>query len=117
MDTSILAATISPFVPLSSGATVKESILDDPLLGIARFTAPLATNMTADRLPKSWCAVVPPDGYACTDSPALPSNPCSACSAPTRGSASSSVGARCRARRSDWYRNRDNGLQGKGNPH
>src|SRR5260370_36739765 len=31
IGTSILAATMSPFVPLSSGATVKESILD-PLL-------------------------------------------------------------------------------------
>jgi hypothetical protein len=32
--------------------------------------------MTADRLPKSWCAVVPPDGYACTDSRAPASNRC-----------------------------------------
>jgi hypothetical protein len=37
--------------------------------------------MTADRLPKSWSAAGPRDGFACTDSRAPQSSPCIACSA------------------------------------
>src|SRR6185312_714716 len=61
----------------------------------------------ADHSPKSSCAEAQPDGCACADSHAPASSPCTACSVPVRGSASSSVDARYRARRSGGYRNRD----------
>ena len=64
---------------------------------LAAVIAHPATNATADRSPKSRSAGAPSDGSACTGGRAPPNSPCTACSAPARRSASSSVAVMSRA--------------------